>query len=421
MSLVTTNRDEFKLAWLDLLWIVFLGALAVLPPFYEPHKELALLGIGIFQIFEQRLLKSIPPRRARAYGVLIKILLATILVGHTGEIAINSSYYLIYYLPVVSAAMTFGPWGTLLWTALTSLAYCSYLIDALENYELTASGAAELAIRNLFFFLAALVVNRVVSEHRRQVSRYQSLAETLAETNRRLEQVQAEARRSERLAALGQLSAGLAHEIRNPLGVIKGSAEMLVKKLKADDPLVGELMGFISSEVTRLNTLVSRFLNFARPLQLQPRLQDIRPILDQALKAAHDRWPDVPVEIEKEYDTNLPRAFVDEELCEQVFINLILNAYEAMPEGGRLRVIASAANSNGRKGIEVQIIDTGPGVPSELREQIFNPFFTTKKDGVGLGLSLVSKIVDDHQGWLRVEDRANGGACFTTFLPAEDS
>jgi two-component system sensor histidine kinase HydH len=420
MPPVATNGHEFKLAWLDLLWIIFLAALAALPPFFELHKEMALLGIGAFQIFEQRLLKSVDARRAASYGVLIKILLATLLVGHTGGIPINSSYYLIYYLPVVSAAMTFGPWGTLFWTALASAAYCSYLIPALEEYELTPSGAAELAIRNLFFFLAALVVNRVVTEHRRQVSRYQSLAETLAQTNQRLEQVQAEARRSERLAALGQLSAGLAHEIRNPLGVIKGSAETLGRKLKGNDPLIGELTGFISSEVTRLNTLVSRFLNFARPLQLQPRPQDIRPILEQALKAARDRWPELPVLVEREYGANLPKVLVDGELCEQVFINLILNAYEAMPEGGKLRLVVTAANSDTRRGIEIQILDSGPGVPLELREQIFNPFFTTKKDGVGLGLSLVSKIVDDHQGWLRTENQDGGGACFRTFFPAAE-
>jgi two-component system, NtrC family, sensor histidine kinase HydH len=421
MQLDTPNRESFKLAWLDLLWIIFLGALAVLPPFFEFHKQLALLAIGTFQIFEQRLLKSINPRRAGAYSVLIKVLLATILVGHTGEIPINSSYYLIYYLPVVSAAMTFGPWGTLLWTALASVAYCSYLIDALDKYILTPSGAAELAIRNLFFFLAALVVNRVVTEHRRQVSRYQSLAATLAETNHRLEQVQAEARRSERLAALGQLSAGLAHEIRNPLGVIKGSAETLNRKLRADDPLIGELTGFISAEVSRLNALVSRFLDFARPLQLQTHPQDILPILEQALKAVHDRWPEARIEVEREYSPNLPKAVVDEELCQQVFTNLILNAYEAMPEGGKLKVAASAANADSRRGIEIRISDSGPGVPIELREQVFNPFFTTKKNGVGLGLSLVSKIVDDHQGWLRVENQLNGGACFRTFLPAEES
>ena len=401
--------------------MIFLGALAALPPFFEVHKELALLAIGAFQIFEQRLLKSVNPARARAYSVLLKILLATLLVGHTGGIPINSSYYLIYYLPVVSAAMTYGLWGTLLWTGLVSAAYCSYLIPALEEYELTASGAAELTIRNLFFFLAALVVNRVVTEHRRQTSRYQNLAETLAETNRRLEQAQAEARRSERLAALGQLSAGLAHEIRNPLGVIKGSAETLNRKLKSDDPLIGELTGFISTEVSRLNALVSRFLDFARPLQLQIHPEEILPILDQALKAVHDRWPEAQIEVEREYASKLPKALVDAELCEQVFINLILNAYEAMAERGKVKVAARAVNSDSHRGIEVQISDSGPGVPIELREQIFNPFFTTKKNGVGLGLSLVAKIVDDHKGWLRVEDQPDSGACFRIFLPADES
>jgi hypothetical protein len=185
MSFATSDRDQFKFAWLDLLWMIFLGALAALPPFFEVHKELALLAIGAFQIFEQRLLKSVNPARARAYSVLLKILLATLLVGHTGGIPINSSYYLIYYLPVVSAAMTYGLWGTLLWTGLVSAAYCSYLIPALEEYELTASGAAELAIRNLFFFLAALVVNRVVTEHRRQ-THATKIWQRLAETNRRL-------------------------------------------------------------------------------------------------------------------------------------------------------------------------------------------------------------------------------------------
>src|SRR3989442_14650687 len=127
-----------------------------------------------------------------------------------------------------------------------------------------ASGAAELAIRNLFFFVAALVVNRFVIQNRLQALRYQKLAETLAETNRRLEQAQAEARRSERLAALGQLSAGLAPELRDPLGVIKASAETLVKKLKSSDPLTAQVAGYISNEVNRLNTIVNRFLDFAR-------------------------------------------------------------------------------------------------------------------------------------------------------------
>ena len=115
-----------------------------------------------------------------------------------------------------------------------------------------------------------MLVNRFVVENRRQVARYQALSETLEETNRQLQLAEAEARRSERLAALGQMSAGLAHEIRNPLGVIKGSAEMLTQKLRdAVSHLQGELAGYISSEVNRVNALVARFLDFARPSQLE--------------------------------------------------------------------------------------------------------------------------------------------------------
>lgn len=412
--------DRPTLAWMDLLWLAFLGGLAVLHPIFEIHKQLTLLAIGGFQILEHRFLEWVGPSRGRAYSVIIKILLASLLIDHTG--GINSSYFLIYYVPVVTAAMYFEAWATLLWTALSSVAYCSFLFPELPLYELTAVGVTELLIRNLFFFLAAIVVNRFVTENRRQSLRYRQLAETLAETNWRLEQAQEEARRSERLAALGQLSAGLAHEIRNPLGVIKGSAETLIKKLQPADAVASELAGYISSDVNRLNAIVSRFLDFARPLQLEKRPEQIPPLLDRALKAGGERWPEATVEVERDYARDLPAVSVDAGLCEQLFTNLVLNAYEAMPEGGRLRVAVAAANSDGRHGVQIELEDTGPGIPAELREQIFNPFFTTKKAGVGLGLSIVSKIVDDHRGWIRLTTPQGGagrGACFRVFFPGE--
>jgi signal transduction histidine kinase len=405
------------LAWIDLLWLVFLGGLAVLPPLFAIHKQLTLLAIGVYQILEHSLLE-VAGSRGRYYTVLIKIGLASLLLAHTG--GINSSYYLIYYIPVVSAAMFFGAWGTLGLTALTSVAYCSFLIPALQEFQLTPQGTTELAIRNLFFFLAATVVNRFVTENRRQAESFRLLAETLAETNRRLEQVQEEARRSERLAALGQLSAGLAHEIRNPLGVIKGSAEMLNKKLRATDAVTGELAGYISSEVNRLNTLVTRFLDFARPLDLDRQPQEIPPLVDRALKAVRDRWPDAPVEIERQYAPDVPVVPVDADFCEQVFTNLVLNSYEAMePGGGKLVVSIYPASSDGRRGVQLDFEDSGPGIPEEVRDQIFNPFFTTKRSGVGLGLSIVSKILDDHRGWIRAVSEPGKGACFRVFLPAE--
>src|SRR5579864_5495556 len=331
------EQERTTFAWTDFVWLVLLAGLALLAPIREYHKQLVLLGIGLFQIFEARLLAPIPLSRRGPYSVLIKILLATLLVAHTGDI--ESSYYLIYYLPVVSAAMYFDILGTLLWTLVASLAYCSFLIPALREFQLAPGGANELAIRNLFFFPVAIVVNRFVVENRRQMWRSQKLAETLAETNRRLEQAQADARRSERLAALGQLSAGLAHEIRNPLGVIKGSAETLAKKLPPSDPLAAELAGYISSEVNRLNALVSRFLDFARPLRLERRAYSVAEIVDRALRAVAANWSGPEIKIERLYDRELPPAAVDENLCEQVFVNLIQNAYDAMSvTGGRLGV-----------------------------------------------------------------------------------
>ena len=417
--------------WMDVLWLVLLAALALLPPVKEYHKQIILLAFGVIQLNESWLVSQLP-KRAPVYLVLLKIGLATLLILHTGEVPINSYYYPIYYLPVVTAAEYFGPWATLFWTSLASAAYCSYLYPALQEYEITAEDYGRLAIRIVFFFLAAMVVNRFVIENRRQTQRYQELAETLAETNRRLEQAQAEARRSERLAALGQLSAGLAHEIRNPLGVIKGSAEMLTQKLGESNPLATELAGYISTETNRLGALVTRFLDFARPLHADLTPQDITTVLDRASHDVSQLWKGAAVRVEKEYETGLPLVPMDESLCEQAFVNIFQNAYDAMGAGGGVLRIGvrktRARNRDGDRleGVEVRVSDTGPGIPQELREQIFNPFVTTKKSGVGLGLSIVSKIIDGHHGTIRIEvpkhpagETAQGaGAHFVIFFPA---
>jgi signal transduction histidine kinase len=420
------EQKRVPINWMDILWLLFLAGLAALPPVLEIHKQLTLLAIGVVQFSEGWLLVR-APRRGAAYIVLLKIALATLLIDHTGEVGINSSYYPIFYLPVVTAAEYFGPWLTLLWTALASAAYCSYLYPALQEYEIGQEGYSQLAIRILFFFLAAMVVNRFVVENRQQIKRYQELAETLAETNRKLEQAQEEARRSERLAALGQMSAGLAHEIRNPLGVIKGSAEMLHQKLGESNPLASELAGYISTETNRLSALVTRFLDFARPLHTELVPQEITPVLDRALHSVSltRKEDDASVNVERQYQVDLPPVPLDESLCEQAFVNLIQNAYDAMgSEGGTLRVAAARANSANRNGVEVRIEDTGPGIPAELREQIFNPFVTTKKTGVGLGLSIVSRIIDGHHGTIRVDAGRDGsgqqGAAFVVFFPASE-
>src|SRR5437879_701366 len=206
---VSAERHS-KLDWMDVIWLLFLLGLALLPPVREVHKQIILLAIGILQLLEGQLVERLP-KRGRSYAVLLKILLAMLLISHTGEVGINSSYYPIFYLPVVTAAVYFDAWQTLAWTSIASAAYCSYLLAALQEYELAPGAEAELALRILFFFLAAMVVNRFAMETNRQKRRYQMLPEPLAEPTPAPEQAPPEASRAERSAVLASFSTGLPH------------------------------------------------------------------------------------------------------------------------------------------------------------------------------------------------------------------
>jgi signal transduction histidine kinase len=206
---------------------------------------------------------------------------------------------------------------------------------------------------------------------------------------------------------------------------------MLTQKLQSSDGLARELAGYISTEVNRLSALVTEFLDFARPLHAQPHPANLTALLDRVLDIIATRFAGKQEEgkvirVERNYEDGLPLVPLDESLCEQAFLNLVQNAYEAMLDqdadhGGTLRVEVMRVTQNDREGVELRLADTGPGVPDKLREEIFNPFVTTKKTGVGLGLSIVSKIVDGHHGSIRVENSAGGGAVFTLFFPVEES
>jgi signal transduction histidine kinase len=410
-------EDRATPRWLDLLWLVFLIGLALLPPAGELHKHFILMALGVFHLLEPQIIKM-TGNAGRFLAVLVKIALASILISHTGDVApITSSYWPIFLLPVMTAAMYFGPLGTLVWTALASGAYCAYLIPAQQQFDITRENVGQLLLRIVFFFMVAMIVNRFVMEYRLQVQRYQALSETLSEANRNLKLAQDEARRAERLAALGQLSAGLAHEIRNPLGVMKGSAELLSQRLSDSDDLSKELSGYIYTEVNRLSALVSRFLDFARPSRLELKPDDLSTVVERSLKAAEQQGATTKVKVQRDYAPILPQVKIDQELCEQAFTNLILNGCEAMGEaGGELKIRIHSAGH----GTEVvaEIEDTGPGVPPEMKEQIFNPFVTTKKTGVGLGLAIVSKIIDAHGGTVKLVSQPGHGACFRITFPA---
>ncbi|HEU4382390.1 MAG TPA: ATP-binding protein [Anaeromyxobacteraceae bacterium] len=227
----------------------------------------------------------------------------------------------------------------------------------------------------------------------------------------------------DRLAALGEMAAGLAHEIRNPLAAIKGATDYLdPRKLPADDR---EFLEIIVEEVNRLNGVVTQFLDYSRPLKAVTAPGDVNDILQRTFKLLSGQLPP-SVELALELAEGLPRVACDPEQLKQVFLNLALNAVQAMPQGGRLAVTTRRARDDlalwrdapfRTDTVEIRFRDSGPGVPDEARENVFVPFFTTKEKGTGLGLAICQRIVKVHQGTIAVSSPPGGGAEFVISLP----
>ncbi|RKH70168.1 histidine kinase [Corallococcus interemptor] len=229
-------------------------------------------------------------------------------------------------------------------------------------------------------------------------------------------------RERDRLAALGEMAAGLAHEIRNPLGAIKGAAQCLdPKKLPGED---GEFLDVIVEEVNRLNGVVTAFLDYSRPLKQNFGPTDLNEVVTRTMRLIQNDMP-ATVELAVELDLRLPRSEGDAEQLKQVLINLVQNAVQALgPQPGRITVRTEKPErfgdlrSAGGEFVEVRVSDTGPGIPADQQPHIFVPFFTTKQKGTGLGLAICQRIVKNHGGSISVQSKAGEGTTFIIRLPA---
>lgn len=221
-------------------------------------------------------------------------------------------------------------------------------------------------------------------------------------------------RRHERLAALGKLASGVAHEIRNPLSSIKGFAAILARKA-ADDPSAQEVARTMTHEVDRLNRVISELLEFARPAEVDPRPVQLRDIIEHSIKLVERDAEHAGVQLSVDLSPPNLQAVVDADRFSQVLLNLYLNAIQAMDRGGKLSV--RAAMEQGILRVEVE--DTGPGIAPEVLGHVFDPYFTTKPTGVGLGLAIVHKIVEAHGGDIAVDQSDAHGTRFVIRIPQE--
>jgi signal transduction histidine kinase len=390
----------------DFVWLALFGVLIAWPRNGEAPEIVFLVALAVAQVLEPKI-PAQPTTRTRLLWIAIKLALAFMLIGYTDSI--NSVYWPLLLLPVVSAATMFGVIGTTLCAALAGAAYLVFLVWVRDPSEVIVDTLPRLVLLAIIGNLATSVAEDLRSQTRKS----RAAAEQLAAANLQLQQAEEEKRRADRLAALGQLSAGLAHELRNPLSTIRASSEMLTRSLTAENEVAREVAGFIATEVDRCNSLITRFLQFARPLQLQATPADLAQTLDRAVALAEREAPGIA--FYRNYQPDIPPFAFDAELLEHVFYNLLINAAQASPPGGAVTVKTRTGGADA----EVSVIDRGCGIDPPHRDNIFNPFFTTKPQGVGLGLAIVAKIIDEHGGNIAVESEPGKGSIFRVILPME--
>jgi signal transduction histidine kinase/putative methionine-R-sulfoxide reductase with GAF domain len=266
---------------------------------------------------------------------------------------------------------------------------------------MTFAQQAGLAIHNAFMYQELKTFSEQMEERMQRVTAD-------------LRKTEAQLIRSEKLAALGQLAAGIAHEIRNPLTSINILIHSMTENLPPEHSRWEDLK-VIEEEISRINEIVDQFLRFARPSPPLLGKVEVSPLFEETLQLLRPQIERQKISVQKDF-RSLPPVTADKEQMKQVILNLLLNAIQAMPKGGRLDLSGQVSTDD--QWVQLSILDSGIGIPPEDIEKLFDPFFSTKEGGVGLGLSIAHRIIDQHHGKIEIESRPEQGTVFKLWLPA---
>lgn len=337
----------------------------------------------------------------------------------TQKVHFHDIYRRLYYIPIVLGGLWFTLRGGLATAIAVSVLFAPHVVFQWGHHPAAdPEQYLEILLYNVIGFLTGFLAEK----EKTQKVRYQKAAHRLEESYDKLKsqadqilEIEEQLRRADRLSALGQLSAGMAHEIRNPLGSIRGTAEILQEGIDPADRRY-EFTCILIKEVDRLNKVVQNFLDFARPSGGDRELVDINRLLAEVLTLTGQ--PALKNGVTTRLDAGVvPEMEGDGEQLKQAFLNLVLNALQAMPAGGSLTI--STALTAGT--LEVRFTDTGGGIPRENLDRIFNPFFTTRGEGTGLGLAITHRIIQGHGGRIAVESRLGAGTTFILTFPVNAS
>lgn len=334
-------------------------------------------------------------------------------VTDPSHVILHEVYNYLCFLPIIVAASWFGVPGGLVAAALTSAAFIPHIRAAwATNIPYSASRYAQVVV----FHVMGLTVGLLAASQRRLMVRYRDSAARLARSNREMVESRDQLRRADRLTALGEIAAGLAHEIRSPLAAIKGACDIISSRVQPATP-EGEFAQIATKELHRLEGLVDEFLMYARPGTPSLRATTPAHLCRHTVALLRPETERRHVALEIDPSVSSVPLMVDPDQMSQVLLNLVLNALQASAAGGRVRV----AQDTGPRFVRIRVADEGSGIAPEHRARIFEPFFTTKEQGTGLGLAIAQQIVVAHGGrlWLSADERP--GTEFVAELPRAGS
>lgn len=349
---------------------------------------------------------------ARIGVIASGIIIATALhyLTPTSLILWHELFQRLYYLPIIYAAIFFGWRGGLAASVVSALCYIPHILSWHHfNPDYALNQYAEIIV----FFLVGAVTGVLADRGRKHRMELEMASEQLATVNRELQDSFEQIKRADRLSAVGELSASLAHEIRNPLASIDGAAN-LIESPQTTEEMRRSSFNIIHKEIQRLNRLLTSLLDFARPRK--PDFQAVEPgkLIDAIINLAGHSAEQKNITLRKEVSTSVPAFECDPEQMKQVILNLAINAVQAMAGPGEVVLSALQKDSS----VMIRVRDQGSGVEEENMPKLFDPFFTTKEAGTGLGLSVVYQIVRQHGGTVTAERNPAGGMTFSVVVPS---
>ena len=326
------------------------------------------------------------------------------------EIFWHEVFQRAYYLPIIVSALWYGLRGGLSAAGLAAVLYLPHIVMGWHGFpSYQFNQYAEVVL----FFVFGGLTGALADQQRRQKEKVQETAQRLSQAYAELQVSFESLRRAERLSALGRLSAGLAHELRNPLSAIEGAFEIIVRP-ELDPERREEFVALIKKELARLNAMLNHFLEFARPQTPRRRPTAVRSLMQEICSLTSDSISAKGVTVRcREADFPVTMVSLDPEQIKEAILNMVINASEAMPAGGTIELSAAREAD----AIAINVKDEGVGVPEDQLPHIFDPFYTTKPNGTGLGLSIAHQIMEQHGGRIEVDRNPDGGMTFSLFFP----